>query len=199
MRVLITAFDAFGGERINAVEEILKGLKEVPKGVEVIPLSVPTVFGRSVRVVTDAIDAACPDAVLCLGQAAGRGEITPERIAVNLMDARIPDNEGNQPQDEPIVPNGPAAYFSTLPLRRMEEALKGAGLPASLSNTAGTFVCNRLMYGVLHALADRPAIPAGFVHFPCLPEQAEGRGLPSMPLDDMVRGLETILAVLAEN
>jgi pyroglutamyl-peptidase len=123
--------------------------------------------------------------VLCVGQAGGRAALGLERVAINVNDARIPDNDGQQPIDEPVVPGGPPAYFSTLPLKACVQALREAGLPAEVSNSAGTFVCNHVFYVLMHALADRPGVPAGFVHLPWLPEQ----GQPSLRLVDMTRAL----------
>ena len=139
MKILLTGFDPFGGESINPALEAVK-LVKAPAGAELIRLEVPTVFGRSVATVLEAVRLHRPDAVVCVGQAAGRGEITPERVAINIADASIPDNEGNQPCDAPIVPEGENACFSTLPVKAMVEAIRAAGLPASVSNTAGTFV-----------------------------------------------------------
>ena len=139
------------------------------------------------------------DAILLIGQASRRSAITPERVAINVMDARIPDNAGQQPQNAPIRPSGPAAYFSTLPLRAMVQAIEAAGLPAVVSNTAGTFVCNDLFYGVMDYLAARsPAVPAGFIHVPCTPEQAAAFDPPlrSMALPDIVKGLEAAIGAL---
>ena len=155
MKLLLTAFDPFGGDKINPALEAVKLVKDKVGGVEVIKLEVPTVFGKSVEKVADAIEANQPDAVLCVGQAGGRFDITPERVAINVDDARIPDNEGNQPVDQPVFADGAPAYFATLPIKAMVQSIKEAGLPASVSNTAGTFVCNHLMYGVLYTLAKK--------------------------------------------
>ena len=148
--------------------------------------------------VAEAIEREAPDAVLCLGQAGGRAAITPERVAINVDDARIPDNAGEQPVDRPTVPGGPAAYFATLPVKAMAEAIRAAGVAAEVSNTAGTFVCNHLMYAVLHLLAERyPGVRAGFMHVPFVPEQTGDKpGQPSMPLADMVRGLTAAVGAI---
>ncbi|WP_341474724.1 pyroglutamyl-peptidase I [Simplicispira sedimenti] len=132
-----------------------------------------------------------PALVLCLGQAGGRGALSVERIAINLVDARIPDNQGEQPVDAPVVPAGPAAYFATLPVKALHRAAQRAGLPCEVSQTAGTFVCNAVFYGLLHQLAAGAAAGArgGFVHVPWLPEQ----GAPAMQLRDMVRGVHAML------
>lgn len=195
MKLLLTAFDPFGGGTINPALEAAK-LVGMVAGVDIIKLEVPTVFGTSVDTVISAIEKHLPDAVLCVGQAGGRTGLTPERVAINIDDARIPDNEGHQPVDRPIAAEGPAAYFSTLPVKAMTAAIRQAGLPSDLSNTAGTFVCNHLMYGVLHHLAKHhPAIRSGFLHVPFLPQQ----GSPSLPLEDIARGIEAAIAAIRDN
>lgn len=197
MKLLLTAFDPFGGASVNPALEAVKRVGDIP-GVEVKILEVPTVFGASVAAVTAAVEEFRPDAVLCVGQAGGREGLTPERVAINVDDARIPDNAGNQPIDTPVVPGGPAAYFSTLPIKAMAAAIRAAGLPASVSNTAGTFVCNHLMYGVLHELARRhPTVRGGFLHVPFLPEQTVSG--PSLPAEDIARGLEAAIAAIRDH
>lgn len=199
MKILLTAFEPFGGESVNPAWEAVRTVK-APAGAELIRLQVPTVYGRTGETVLDAVRRERPDAVLCVGQAAGRAALTPERVAINCRDAAIPDNAGQRPTDEPVVPGGPAAYFSTLPVRAMTEAIRAAGVPAGISNTAGTFVCNDLLYALLHGLArEYPGIRGGFIHVPCLPEQAARRadGTPFLPLSEIVRGLEAALALLA--
>ena len=150
-RVLLTGFTPFGGERINPALEAVKRVR-CPEA-ELRILEVPTVFGDSARLVTAEMDAFRPDVVLCVGQAAGRSAVTPERVAINVDDARIPDNAGQQPVDAPIVPGGPAAYFATAPVKYMVRAIREAGVPSELSNSAGTYVCNHLLYQVLHHAA----------------------------------------------
>jgi pyroglutamyl-peptidase len=125
-----------------------------------------------------------PVLVICVGQAGGRAAVTPERVAINVDDARIPDNAGAQPVDRPVVRGGPAAYFSTLPIKAMVEAIRAAGLPAEVSQTAGTFVCNHVFYGLMHALRRREGVRGGFIHVPLLPEQAKA-GQVCLPLEDM--------------
>ena len=202
MKLLLTAFDPFGGETLNPALEAVKQLPDRIGGVEIIKLEVPTVFGKAIDRVTAAIRQEKPDAVLCIGQAGGRRGLTPERVAINIDDARIPDNEGNQPIDRSIVVGGPAAYFATLPVKAMVQAIRDVGLPADLSNTAGTFVCNHLLYGVLHLLAtEYPSVRGGFLHVPFLPEQAAARPSPvsSLPLADIVRGLEAAIRAIETN
>ena len=199
-KLLLTAFTPFDGERINPALEAVKLVKDKIGNLEIIKIEVPTVFGKSIETVREAIERERPDFVLSIGQAGGRAEITPERVAINLNDARIPDNEGNQPIDEPIFPDGENAYFSTLPVKAMVEAIRKEGLPSSLSNTAGTYVCNHLMYGVLYYLDKRPRMKAGFIHVPYIPEQVKDKKeMPALPLSDIVRGLEAAIQAVEEN
>lgn len=201
MKLLLTAFDPFGGETVNPAQEAVKMVSSRVGNVEVIKCVVPTVFGKSIETVAAAIEDCRPDAVLCIGQAGGRADLTPERIAINLDDASIADNEGNRPVDTPIFPDGKPAYFSTLPVKAMVAAIRAAGIPASLSNAAGTFVCNHLMYGVLYTLEKYyPGVRGGFLHVPYIPSQVTGgRGIPSMSAADIVRGLEAAIAAIGEN
>lgn len=198
MKILLTGFDPFGGESVNPALEAVK-LVNAPVGTELIKLEVPTIFGRSVDVVMEAVRRHKPDVTICVGQAAGRAGITPERVAINLADASIPDNEGGQPSDETIYPDGKNAYFSTLPIKLMVGAISAEGITAAVSNTAGTFVCNQLMYGLLyHIEREFPDMRGGFIHVPCIPEQAARmeKDVPSMELSDIVKGLEAALSVL---
>ena len=198
MKLLLTAFEPFGGEAVNPAEEAMGRMPDRVGDVEIVKLAVPVTFAGCLAPVAEAIEREAPDAVLCLGQAGGRAAITPERVAVNVDDARIPDNAGEQPVDRPAVPGGPAAYFATLPVKAMAEAIRAAGVAAEVSNTAGTFVCNHLMYAVLHLLAGRhPGVRAGFMHVPFVPEQTGDKpGQPSMPLADMVRGLTAAVGAI---
>ena len=199
-KLLLTAFTPFDGERINPALEAVKLVKDKIGNLEIVKLEVPTVFGKSIDTVREAIERERPDFVLSIGQAGGRAEITPERVAINLDDARIPDNEGNQPIDEPIFPDGENAYFSTLPVKAMVEAIREEGIPSSLSNSAGTFVCNHLMYGVLYYLNKRPGMKAGFIHVPYIPEQTKNKKeIPSLELSEIVRGLEAAITAIAIN
>jgi len=199
-KLLLTAFTPFDGERINPALEAVKLVKDKIGNLEIVKLEVPTVFGKSIDTVREAIEREKPDFILSIGQAGGRAEITPERVAINLNDARIPDNEGNQPIDEPIFPDGENAYFSTLPVKAMVEAIRKEGLPSSLSNSAGTYVCNHLMYGVLYYLDKRPVIKAGFIHVPYIPEQTKNKKeMPALELSEIVRGLEAAITAIAIN
>lgn len=191
--VLLTGFDPFGGDAVNpswlAVER-LRG--EILAGHRIETAQLPTAFERAPWVLRAAIRRHRPALVLCIGQAGGRSAISFERVAINVIDARIPDNDGAQPVDVPVVRNGPAAYFSTLPIKSLRAALLAVGVPAEISQTAGTFVCNQVFYALMHALVRMPAPRprGGFVHVPFLPEQVETRPeAPSMPLDTIVAGL----------
>ena len=197
MTILITAFEPFQQETINATMEALSLLPDSVCGHTLIKRTIPVVFGKAVEAVTALVDDLRPEAVICLGQASGRAEVTPERVAINVMDARIPDNAGEQPADAPIREDGPAAYFSTLPVKAMVQAMKEAGVPASLSNTAGTFVCNDLMYGLLDHLARTGRnIPAGFIHIPATPAQAVERPTPSLAPETVAKGLAAAIGTL---
>ena len=199
MKILLTAFDPFGGEQINPASLAVQQIPDSVSGAQIVKITVPTVFGKALSVLWEAIEREQPDAILSIGQAGGRSDLTVERIAINMDDARIPDNEGNRPVDRPIFPDGPAAYFSTLPVRQMVEAIRACGIPASISNTAGTFVCNHLLYGTLHTLREKGNLArAGFLHVPFLPSQVtHDRQAPSMELAHMVRGIEAALSVIA--
>ncbi len=187
--VLLTGFDAFGGALVNAswlAVEQLDG--QCVTGHRIVAAQLPTVFNESQKVMADLMRRHLPTLVIAVGQAAGRHALSLERLAININDASLPDNAGQQPVDTPIVPNGPAAYFSSLPVKAMLQALQRASVAAKLSDTAGTFVCNHVFYGLMHALAKQRRVPrprGGFIHLPCLPDQ----GAPCMPLDEMVRGL----------
>lgn len=193
--VLITGFEPFGGESVNPSWEVVCGLDNaIIGGCRVAARQLPCVFGESLRVLNAEIDALSPSLVLAVGQAGGRADITVERVAINVDDARIADNHGQQPVDEPIVADGPAAWFSTLPIKAMVVAMRDAGIPASVSQTAGTFVCNHVMYGLLHTLRDRPEVKGGFIHIPYLPQQAAAHpGAPSMAAETVRRALEVAI------
>ncbi|MGE8080185.1 pyroglutamyl-peptidase I [Peribacillus loiseleuriae] len=198
-KVLVTGFDPFGTDTINPALEAVKQLEGVViDDVEIVTQVVPTVFHDSIKAAIKAIETHKPDVVICVGQAGGRTQITPERIAINVDDARIPDNQKKQPIDEPISEDGPAAYWSTLPIKRMVHQMRKDGVPASVSNTAGTFVCNHLFYGLMHYLTiHAPQIRGGFIHIPYIPEQSIETGSPSLSLDVIVRGLKTAAVIAA--
>ena len=193
-RLLVTGFDPFGGEAVNPSREAVFSLPEVIVEYELTRLEVPTVFGLAAETVLAVAEDLRPDAILCVGQAGGRSAITPEVVAINLREASIPDNEGNRPVNLPVVPDGPAAYFSTLPVRDMVASIKELGLPAQLSYSAGAFVCNDLLYTLLHRYAGTSVL-VGFVHVPYLPHQAK-EGVPSMALEDLVAGLTAAVRAL---
>lgn len=201
MKLLLTAFTPFGGEVLNPALEAIKLVKDKISGIDIVKLEVPTVFGKSVETVLKAMENERPDYVLCVGQAGGREGITPERIAINIDDARIADNEGNQPIDEIIFKDGENAYFSNLPVKAMVYAIKSEGLPTGLSNSAGTYVCNHLMYGVLYYIDKKfKETKGGFIHVPYIPAQTKDKPeKPSLPLCDIVTGLEASITAIAEN
>lgn len=200
MKILVTGFDPFGGEKINPAYEAVKLLDDSIAGAEIIKLEIPTVFHKSYSVVEEQIRKTNPDVILCVGQAGGRFGVTPERVAINVDDARIPDNEGNQPIDEKVQADGKEAYFGSLPIKAMVEHMRSAGIPSSVSNSAGTFVCNHIMYQVLyHIDKEFPGKIGGFVHVPFIPEQVVSKpNQPSMNLEDIKTGLHAgIEAIVA--
>lgn len=194
--VLLVGFEPFGGERLNPswlVAQALHGQRIA--GARVQARQLPCVFGDAIAELQDALGTLEPALVLALGQAAGRAELSIERVAINVDDARIPDNAGRQPVDTAIDPAGPAAYFSRLPIKAIVATLQAAGVAAGVSQTAGTYVCNHVFYALQHLLAGTP-VRSGFMHLPLLPEQALAHpGLPTMPLPDMVRGTRLALDV----
>ncbi len=200
MRILITAFDPFGGESVNPAREAMNLLPPEIGGAQMLKLELPTAFGEAGELVCREMDRLRPDAVISLGQAGGRKAVTPERVAINVADARIPDNRGRQPVDQALVPGGPAAYFSTLPIKVMVERIRGEGLTGEVSNSAGTFVCNEVMYRALHHAAETmPHVRCGFLHVPYIPQQtAEKPDAPSMALEDIVRALTAAIGALEE-
>jgi pyroglutamyl-peptidase len=193
--VLITGFEPFAGERRNPSEEIAAALhgRQISRR-NVVGAILPCAFGQSIQVLKSHLVRHEPVLVIALGQAGGRPDITPERIAVNLDDARIPDNAGRQPVDRPIARGGPAAYWSTLPIKAIVAALRDRGIPASVSQTAGSYVCNHVFYGLMHALREEPKTRAGFMHVPFLPGQVK-RKEPSLPLETMIEAVEVAIEV----
>ncbi|CAM7791636.1 pyroglutamyl-peptidase I [Lelliottia nimipressuralis] len=180
--VLVTGFEPFGGETVNPSWEVVRQLEgSIIDSCRVVTRQLPCVFGESLSVLNAAIDELEPAVVIAVGQAGGRVDVTVERVAINVDDARIADNRGQQPIDVAIVPDGPAAWFSSLPIKAMVAAMREKGIPASVSQTAGTFVCNHVMYGLLHKISGKTAVKGGFIHIPYLPEQAAAHpGAPSM-------------------
>ena len=183
-KLLITGFDPFGGASRNPSWEAVELLPDRIGDYRLWKLGIPTIFGKAAAEVLKAAEELEPDGILCVGLAAGRDAVTPERIAMNIRDARIPDNCGFQPQGERIDPEGPAAYFTTVPVEAMAQAIRDTGIPGAVSNTAGTYVCNDVLYTLLHHYAGT-AVRVGFIHVPQLPDQ----GAPSLPLEKTITAL----------
>ena len=190
-KLLITGFDPFGGAKINPSWEAVRRLPDQIGDCVLYKLEIPTVFVKAAETILSAATEFEPDVILCVGQAGGRSAITPERIAVNICDARIPDNAGNQPNGERIVSDGPAAYFSTLSPEVMRDAILAVDIDATVSNSAGAFVCNDTLYRLLHHYQNTP-VKVGFVHIPYLPEQ----GIPSLPLADTIAALTAAIRAI---
>ena len=202
MKILVTGFDPFGGEAVNPAYEAVKLLPDNIAGAEIVKLEIPTEFKGSMEFLEEAISREMPDAVISVGQAGGRAEITPERVAINLADARIPDNAGNLPEDEALIADGPAAYFTTLPLKKMVKSVQDRGIPCRISYSAGTYVCNSVMYRVLHlAEVSGMGFCAGFIHVPYATQQTVTKpaGTPGMALPDIARGLEAAVEAVVKN
>ena len=187
--LLITGFDPFGGESINPSWEAVKLLPEEIGNYRLQKLQIPTVFGLGARRVLDMAEKIKPHVILCVGQAGKREAVTPERIAVNIRDAKIPDNQGNQPVGDYVCPQGPAAYFSTVDVMAMAQAVQSLGIPSAVSNSAGAFVCNDVLYTLLHRYHDTHT-RVGFIHVPWLPQQ----GSPSLPLEQITAALKAMIA-----
>ena len=192
-KILVTCFEPFGGESRNASLEAVQGLPGEIRGAAVLRLTLPVCFGTAAALAGQAIASLRPDAVLCVGQAAGRSALTPERVALNLADAAIPDNAGVQPVDAPVLPGAPAAYFATLPVKALTALIAAAGAPAAVSCSAGTFVCNDLFFRLRHAWPD---LPLDFLHVPALPDPAYPER-PSLPAEVTLRGLTGALHAVA--
>ncbi len=199
MTILLTGFEPFGGEVINPSWEVARALAgERIADEAIVTRQLPCVFGDAARALEGAIDELRPSHVLALGQAAGRCDLSIERVAINIDDARIADNAGARPVDTPVIADAPAAYFASLPIKAMVAALREAGYPASVSHSAGTFVCNHAFFALMHALARRPGARGGFMHLPLLPEQAaRSPGQPSLPLGMMIDGVRIALRCAA--
>ncbi|MCL2361275.1 MAG: pyroglutamyl-peptidase I [Defluviitaleaceae bacterium] len=197
-KALITAFDPFGGETINPALEAVMALPNEIDGIKIIKLELPTVYIKSIDTVISALESECPDILIMVGQAGGRPNVTLERVAINIDDATIPDNEGKRHSDTPIVEGGPVAYFSTLPIKDIIKALHKNEIPAAISDSAGTFVCNHVSYGALHYAAKYlPMLKAGFVHIPFAPKQTLNKPkMPSMSKETVVQGLEVIVTAV---
>jgi pyroglutamyl-peptidase len=201
MRILITGFDPFGNETVNPAYEAVKLLPDRISGAEIVKVEIPTVFGKCDGVVREAILAHEPHVVLSIGQAGGRFDISVELVAVNIADGRIPDNEGNQPVDQTIRDRGENAYFATLPVKTMVDRIRAKGIPASVSYTAGSYVCNYIMYCVLHmAATEFPGLRAGFIHVPFMPSQAIGKpaSTPTMSIETTTAAIEAAVEAIVE-
>lgn len=199
MKILISGFEPFGGRSSNPtkliIEAIMRQEISLPEGIILVPILLPVTFNESFDLLNQKIHIFQPNIILSLGQAGGRNAIELERVAINCLDADIPDNQGYQPRDEKIDHEGESAYFSTLPLRELEVALKAAALPCRISNSAGTYVCNYLFYQLLKSVSNREI--CGFIHFPYLPEQAE-ENEPFLPLEKQLQAVEIILQTLSK-
>ena len=189
-KLLITGFDPFGGAAVNPSWLAVEKLPDRIGAFAVHKKMIPTVFGAAAEAVLKEAEKVQPDVILCVGQAGGRDAVTPERIAVNIRDARIADNAGNQPRGEFVVPEGPAAYFATVPVEKMAQAIRKEDIPATVSNSAGAFVCNDVMYTLLHHYAGT-AVKVGFIHVPYIPEQ----GSPAMELERITSALRLAIEV----
>lgn len=202
MKVLVTGFDPFGGESVNPAYEAVKLLPDTIKGAEIIKLEIPTVFTRSGPAVEAGIQEHNPDVVINVGQAGGRPCVTVERVAINLREATIPDNDGEQPMDVPVHEDGEPAYFATIPVKAVIQNVRDHGIPCSMSYTAGTYVCNNVMYNSLYLAATKyPQIKAGFIHVPYADEQVVDKtyGTPSMTLATIAKALEYAIEAVVEN
>jgi len=202
MKILVTGFEPFAGEVKNSSLEAIQLLPDTIENAQIVKTTIPTVFGKSIETLKEILEKEKPDVVICVGQAGGRAEITIERAAINIDDASIPDNEGNLPKDQVIFEDGENAYFSNLPIKKIVEAIKECKIPASISNSAGTYVCNHLMYGLLYFINKKyKNVRGGFIHVPYLPEQVlNKKNIPSMSLDNIVLALKcTIKKIIEES
>lgn len=202
MKILITGFDPFGGDSINPAYEAVKLLPDVIKDAEIVKLEIPTVFKKDGIVLEEGIEKHKPDIVICVGQAGGRSGMTVEKVAVNLMEARIPDNDGQQPMDEPVYSDGENAYFAKLPVKAIVQNMRENGIPARVSYTAGTFVCNDIMYRLLYLIDKKyNNMKGGFIHVPYLPEQVLdlADGTPSMTVQMIAQALECAVEAVQEH
>ncbi|WP_105617141.1 pyroglutamyl-peptidase I [Vallitalea okinawensis] len=201
MKALVTGFEPFGGEAINPAFEAVNVMKDEIGSCQVVKQELPTVFNQSLEVLEEAIEKEQPDIVICVGQAGGRFGLSLERVGINLNEARIPDNAGQQPMGEPIKEDGENAYFSNLPNKAILKELTENNIPASLSYTAGTYVCNHVLYGLMYMIQKKYThIRGGFIHVPFLPEQTlMKRNTPFMSLDMIVKGLEIAVKITIDN
>lgn len=201
MKILVTGFDPFGGESINPAIEAVKRLPDVIGGAKIIKQEIPTSCLSSLQLIEKLLIQHDPDVILSVGQAGGRAAITVERIGINIDDFDIKDNDGNQLSDVPIFADGPDAYLLNLPIKKMVERIQNRKIPAAVSNTAGTFVCNHVAYGTRYLIDKKyPGKRSGFIHIPYLPEQTVNKpGMPSMALEMIVEGLTAAIEAISEN
>lgn len=200
MKILVTGFDPFGGEKINPAIEAVKRLPDEIDGSQIIKLEVPTIFYKSAEVTKNAIEKYQPDMVINVGQAGGRAAITPERIAINFQAGSTPDNSGRGPKEGKIEADGADGYFTQLPIKKMVTAMRKAGIPSEISNSAGTYVCNHLFYEMQYMrVHEFPNLKTGFIHLPFLPSQAKNGRRPSMSLDNMVAGLTVSIKAVVDD
>ncbi|SFB98051.1 pyroglutamyl-peptidase [Polaromonas sp. OV174] len=201
LNVLLAGFEPFDQDAMNPSWEVARALDGWQHaGATVRAVQLPCVFGDAIASLDQALQQWRPTLVVCLGLAGGRAELTPERVAINVDDARIPDNAGRQPVDTAVEQGGPVAYFSTLPIKAMVRAMRAADVPAAVSNTAGTFVCNHIFYALMHRLAQAGGgVRGGFIHVPALPALAASRpGMPSMALETQVKGIQLAIQTALE-
>lgn len=202
MKILVTGFDPFGGEKVNPAYEAVKLLPDNIAGAEIIKMEIPTVFSGSSEAVEEGICKYHPDVVLCVGQAGGRSSVTIEKVGINLAEARIPDNNGEQPMDIPLREDGETAYFATVPVKAMVKNVRVHGIPCNISYTAGTYVCNSILYNVLYLAKKKyPDIRGGFIHVPYALEQVVDKpdGTPGMSLETIAKALEYAVEAVVEN
>ena len=196
-KILVTGFEPFAKSILNPSKSIVRELEQDSSIVNLETLILPVDFKSAAKLLIEKVDSAKPDVVICLGQAEGRSAITPERVAINIDDARIPDNAGNKPTDAPIVVDGPDAYFSTLPVKNLVTVIESVGAPAALSLSAGTFLCNHVFYALQHHCRDRK-IESGFIHVPLMESQgSEFPGLPTLKLEVLVKGMKAVVTALS--
>jgi len=200
-KVLVTAFDPFGGETTNPALEAVMRLPDQLNGAIIAKQELPTVFNKSVHVLFQALEAERPDIIISVGQAGGSACISLERVAININDANIVDNDGFQPVDTPVVEDAPTAYFTTLPIKAIQRQLRQAEIPSAISNSAGTYVCNHVMYAALHYAATRqPTLKAGFIHIPYLPTQTLFKpSSPSISLENAIASLKIIIQTACDD
>lgn len=200
MKLLLTAFEPFGNDTINSAMETIKLIGDEIAGATIVKKYLPVIFDKAGELLHDIIEKEKPDVVLCIGQAAGRSEITPEVIAINLQDSIAQDNEGNCPYEQKCMPDGKNAYFSNLPNKKIVEAIKSKNISSRLSYSAGTYVCNDVMYTLMYYIENEfPSIVGGFIHVPILNTQVKENTIPSMSIDQIVVGIEIAINTIIKN